>query len=517
VRLLQIVRVALRVAFSQLFGDRENGPRRVRDALQDLGGTFIKFGQMLSSQPDVLAPEYCSALFDLMDRIEPFPFDQAEKIFQEELGCQTADIFDSIEREPIATASIGQVHVAFLAGRKVAVKIQRPEATRDFGYDLAMMERMVCFIKKTRFKSLYWLIEPTSEFIAWTKEELDFRIEARYGERLGKCAADNPRACIPVIHSKWTTRRILVMDFLEGVTVLNYLRALESGDRETLDKVADLCFDPQRFALNITRTFLSDAFEHGMFHADLHPANIVIMEGSVVGYLDFGITGALSAYSKRHLISLTLAYSRGDLDALARSFFRITASRSNSNPREFRSGLERLSKEWYGNPGEGPRLRLSITRMMFGLLVLSRKTNLLPDREAVKYIRSAISVDSQVQRFAPGFDMGRRLEDICNAQLQIHSQHEAENVLWNGALRVAEYLQQIDSGELASRLETSVMEAASERALRRKTVGLAVAFFAVSLLVAMSGVPFQFGLNLITAELLFLAATGGLLLQTFRR
>lgn len=515
-RLLQIAQVLFRHAPSLLRDGPAAGPQKARAILQDLGGTFIKFGQMLSAQPDVLPPAYCSALFDLMDRVPPFSFDEAEKLFHAELGCGSSDLFESIANDPIATASVGQVYEARLDGRKVAVKVQRPEAARDFGCDLRLMEWMVCLVRVAHLKKLYWIIEPTAEFIEWTKEELDFRVEARYAERLGRCARDNPHARVPAVHWKSTTRRVLVVDFLEGITVLNYLRALESEDRDTLNQVAALGFDPQRFAVNVTRTFLQDAFRHGIFHADLHPANLLILPGNVVGYVDFGITGVLSAYSRRCLISLTLAYARGDMDALASSFFRITASRPDSNPRGFRHGLILLAKDWYGRPGDVPRLRMSITRMMFGLLVLSRKTALLPEREAVKYIRSAISVDSQVQRFAPGFDMGHHLELICKAQLGVESRNEVQTNLWNGALRVSEFLRRIESGDIFARLDALTIRAARERTKRRQTLGLSVILFSVSMLVALGETSFQFGLNLLTAELVFLCATAGLLLRALR-
>src|SRR5262249_44845047 len=155
-------------------------------------------------------------------------------------------------------------------------------------------------------------VEPVSEFIAWTREELDFRCEAGYMDRLRRNARDNPAERVPQVVSAYTTRRTLVMEFFDGVTVLNYLRAAAAGDDRVLRRLAAGGFDPAAFARNLIDNFLGDAFRHGAFHADLHPANLMVLPGNVVGYIDFGITGVLSIYSRRHLVAMTYAYTRGD-------------------------------------------------------------------------------------------------------------------------------------------------------------------------------------------------------------
>ncbi len=169
-----------------------SGPERLRALIEDLGGTFIKFGQMLALQPDILPLEFCNGLFDLLDSVSPAPFNQIEKIFIEEFGKSPAEIFDEIDREPIATASIGQVHVAYRDGRKLAVKVQRPNVESGFCGDIRLMVAAISIIKTLRVRSLYWMVQPTSEFVAWTAEELDYRREARYMEQHRQNARHNP-------------------------------------------------------------------------------------------------------------------------------------------------------------------------------------------------------------------------------------------------------------------------------------------------------------------------------------
>ena len=184
---------------------------------------------------------------------------------------------------PIATASIGQVHVAYLDGRKVAVKVQRPNVEIDFAGDIRLMAAAITLIKRLRVRSLYWMLEPTGEFLTWTHEELDYRYEARYMERLRRNALNNPRERVPEVFWPYTTRRTLVCEFFEGDTMLAYLRAHESGDEQLVSALKTTGFEPDRTARNIIDNFLGDVFQHGMFHADLHPANLMILPGNTVG------------------------------------------------------------------------------------------------------------------------------------------------------------------------------------------------------------------------------------------
>src|SRR5262249_29560536 len=181
-------------------------------------------------------------------------------------------------------------------------------------------------------KSLSWTLEPMGEFVAWTREELDYRREARYADKLRRNAENNPNEKVPEVFWDLTTRRTLVVEFLSGVTVLEYLRALNAGDEWAAHRLRASGFEPNRFARHIIDNFLGDAFQYGVFHADLHPANLLVLPGDVVGYVDFGITGVLSRYSRRHLVAMTLAYTRADVPGMADEFFRLTASEPGADP-----------------------------------------------------------------------------------------------------------------------------------------------------------------------------------------
>src|SRR5215510_6249187 len=337
-----------------------SGPERLRTLFEDLGGTFIKFGQMLALQPDILPLAYCNALFNLLDRITPFGFEQVEKIFVDEFGGRPVEIFAHFDPEPIATASIGQVYIAYLGEQKVAVKVQRPSVKTDFAGDIRLMTIAMHLITALHVKPLYWLLEPMREFVAWTREELDYRCEARYMEHTRRHAGDNAKEHVPAVFWEYTTHGILTIEFLEGVTVLDYLRALAAGDELMQQRLHSMDFEPNQFASNIIENFLADAFRHGMFHADLHPANLMIGRENTVGYIDFGITGVLSPYLRRHLVALTLAYARGDLDGMCASFFKVSARDADSDVEGFRRGLSMLAGDWYIVEGKVRHLRKNI-------------------------------------------------------------------------------------------------------------------------------------------------------------
>ena len=399
---------------NRVCGPPLSGPDRFKKLIEEIGGTFIKFGQMLALQSDLLPLEYCKVLFTLFDNVAAFSYEEVEQTFREDLKRSPAEIFDSFDVHPIATGSIGQVHVAMMGSHKVAVKVRRPSIASDFTADVAAMKTMVRIVKVFRIRALYWIIAPTEEFVAWTQEELDFRREAHYMEELGRNARENSAEKVPAVFWSCTTARILTAEFLEGMTVSEYLRRQEAGQQ--LEVSSD--FDSKTFGGNLIDNFLGDAFRHGMFHADLHPGNLMIMAGNTVGYIDFGISGVLSRYSRRHLIAMTLAYARGDLDAMCEAFFRITTRDHKASLQGFRHGLKEISSGWYGiHPGQR-RLRKSITSIMLDLLVLSRENGIWPQRDVIKYIRSAIALDGLMKTFSPGLDIGRRLEMACERHLR---------------------------------------------------------------------------------------------------
>jgi ubiquinone biosynthesis protein len=504
------------------------GPERFRRLFEDLGGSFIKFGQMLALQPDILPVEYCNALFNLLDRIAPFPFADVERVFVEELGRTPAQLFDEFDSKPLSTASIGQVHVAHRGGQKLAVKIQRPSVDVEFAGDIRLIQMAMGLIRGLRVTSLFWALEPMDEFAAWTVEELDYRREARYADRLRRNAADNPFERVPAVFWDLTTRRTLVMEYMPGVTALSYIREMEAGnDRAPKTRAAE--FDRDRFARHIIENFVGDVFRHGVFHADLHPANLLVLPGEVVGYVDFGITGVLSGYSRRHLVAMTLACTRADVDGMADAFFRLATSDAESDPALFRSSLAAASQDWYEGDGSETVLKKNFTLVMLDMLILCRKAGILPERDVIKYIRSAVAADGLITRLSPGFNVARCLEDACqelvmwellrtlrSPDLLSTVLESGRHLLENGAARAITVLRRIAEGDVSADLDITTGIDRDAR-LRRQTLRLAGMVVALTALLELTGGPAQFGVNIVTAEAALAGAALIALLLSIRR
>ncbi len=505
-------------------------PERFRLLLEDLGGTFVKLGQMLALQPDIISLEYCNALFKLLDRIEPADFSDLEKTFAEELGVPPSEFFDEIDSVPLATASIGQVHLAVRDGRTFAVKVQRPHVEYQVDGDLRLMKATVFLIEKLRLRRLKWLMEPLTEFVTWTREEMDYRNEARYMERLGENARDNPFERIPEILRSCSTRRTLAVEYLEGTTVLDYLRALEAGDRLTLLRLARSGFDADRFARNIIENFLGDAFQFGLFHADLHPANLLILPNNVVGYVDFGITGVLSPYSRRQLVAMTLAYTRGDLDGMCDAFLKISSMDPDADPDGFRRGLFQAGEKWYEVDGRTRRLTKNFTHIMLDMVKLSRRAGIWPAREVIKYIRSAIAIDGLITRFAPSIDFGPALEEVCSRRLRWHvladslsfgnlvdSWNSSAHLARKGVVEAADFLDRLGKGEVPLRAQMREPDGAAPGHWRQRALHLAGLVFILALAMYLFEDRAAVGVNLFTAKALVAGGALVALVRTFRR
>ncbi|HWP85292.1 MAG TPA: AarF/UbiB family protein, partial [Terriglobia bacterium] len=396
------------------------GPERLRLLLEELGGSFLKFGQILSVQVDALPREYCNALMNLLDRVPPFRKEQVRQVFLEELGKPPEELYREFDYQPIASASIGQAHRALLPDATVvAVKVQRPGIQELFRRDAVLLQAFVRVAFLLRIRSLYFLRDPVREFRDWLEDELDYRREAAYAQGLGRNAAGNPAERVPKIYWELTTARVLTMDYLEGVSISQYLRLKEQGDEAALRQLDALGFVPATFVSNVINNFMSDAFRYGLFHADLHPANLLILKDNVVGYVDFGIVGHLTPEARRKQIQLSMAYARGNTDEIFEAFLDTCLFTSSVDVAGFRKELEKRCQSWYRQPAIGgiPQLQRSLTVAMVDLLSLCRNYGLLVDREMIKYIRSLFLADGLISLLSPGLDLTPQIRKVCEDYL----------------------------------------------------------------------------------------------------
>lgn len=270
---------------------KKTNPRFLRNFFEEAGGSFIKFGQLLALRVDVLPKEYSEEMFDLMDNVKPYSYDLVLATFLEELGVRPEELFKRFEKEPFAAASFGQVHGAKLKdGSVVVVKVMRPGIEDDVAVDFILLDffaTVVTFLYP--FKALDWH-EFANEFKKWTKKELDYRIEAENAERMYKNTRGVKSVAIPKTYHNLTTKRIIVQEYIEGFPLTRILRGLKDG-RLTKEKLLKLGIDLEKIPNLLTQEVLREYFVYQFFHGDLHPGNIILKPGNIIGMVDFGIMG----------------------------------------------------------------------------------------------------------------------------------------------------------------------------------------------------------------------------------
>ncbi|MGH3047399.1 MAG: ABC1 kinase family protein, partial [Gaiellaceae bacterium] len=281
--------------------------RRLREMLDELGPTFVKFGQLLSTRPDVVPPDIVFELKALQDAVRPFPFAQAERVVEEELGLTLERLFLEFDETPIAAASIGQVHRAVLPnGRHVVVKVQRPDAPRQIEADLELMYQ-VARLARERVRALEFIdtVALVDEFARGIRQELDYRLEARNAEQFHRNFAGHPHVRVPRVYWSYSRARVLTLELLEGVHVRDIdLRSYTLDER-------------RRIAYQIAEAWMTMIFRHGFFHGDPHPSNIMVLEQSdQIGLVDFGTAGSLAADDTSKLTGLFIDAVNQNIEAL---------------------------------------------------------------------------------------------------------------------------------------------------------------------------------------------------------
>lgn len=277
--------------------DRGLAPVHLRLALEELGTTFIKAGQILSTRADLLPPAYIRELGRLQDHVPPVGVAQIRQELVEELGETPEALFAQFDETPLASASIGQVHRAVLPdGQRVVVKVQKPGIARMIDVDLAIL-RYLAGVAATRV--LPWgrldAVALVDEF-AWTlRGELDYEREARNAAALARNFSDDPTLRVPRVHGRFTTRRVLVMEEIHGIRIDDEAGLREAG------------IDPPTLAQRSARILLRSIFEHGLYHADPHPGNFLICRDGSLAALDFGMIGRLDAVLRDALLRAVLA------------------------------------------------------------------------------------------------------------------------------------------------------------------------------------------------------------------
>jgi len=274
------------------------------DSLLTLGPTFIKLGQLLSTRPDVLPPEYVDVLTDLQDRVPPADWENARVVLEEELG-PVDDVFDDFDREPISGASLGQVYTAQVEGEPVAVKVRRPGIEELVEADLRVVRWtlpvVARFVGEGRAFSLRSLAD---EFSKTIREEMNYDREAEMLTEIRANFADDPAVAIPPVYDDYSSSRVLTMQYISGTKISN----VEELERKGIDR--------SRVAETLERTYLQMIIEDGVFHADPHPGNLAVRDDGTVVFYDFGMSGRVDEFVQQKIVDFYVAVANQDIDAI---------------------------------------------------------------------------------------------------------------------------------------------------------------------------------------------------------
>lgn len=314
--------------------------RRVRLLLEELGPTFIKFGQILSTRSDLLPPEFLEELSYLQDQVAPVSWEEARQVLESELEAPAEAYFSHIDPQPIASASLAQVHLAtLLSGEEVILKIQRPNIEQTINTDLDILHDLTNLAQsRTALGARFEVAELAEEFALALRNELDFRREAWNADRFRKNFAGEKHLYVPKIFWDLTTRRLLVMERVEGIKI-DDLPALEAAG-----------YDRRRIAEHAARFVLKEVLIDGFFHADPHPGNLIIMPGEVIGVIDFGIVGRLNERERVDLARLFIAVVQLDIDAVVDQLYRMGVASPKTDRQGLHRDLRRLLSQYYGRP-----------------------------------------------------------------------------------------------------------------------------------------------------------------------
>jgi ubiquinone biosynthesis protein len=346
-RLSEIAQVAVRHGFGYAIDGRKGGDpavegtargRHLREMLDELGPTFVKFGQLLSTRPDIVPPDIIAELRSLQDDVRPFSYDDIEKMIEEDLGQPIERLFTEFDPQPLAAASIGQVHRATLPnGRRVAVKVQRPNAPRQIEADLSLMYQAARLVKE-RIRALDFIDanEIVDEFARSIRQELDYRLEARNADAFHKDFAGHPHVAVPRVYWTYTRSRVLTLEYLDGVQLVDL--ELDAWSLEQRRHLAYL----------ITETWMTMIFRNGFFHADPHPANILVLSPERIGLVDFGLTGKLTDDDMSKLTRLFIDAASENIEILPKRLADLGVRYPKEREEEFVAALRDLYYHYYG-------------------------------------------------------------------------------------------------------------------------------------------------------------------------
>lgn len=373
--------------------DQMSLPMRARLTLEELGPTFVKLGQILSTRPDIIPQEYIRELEKLQDKVPPYSYDLVEKMVQKELRANVSDLFQSFDEKPFAAASLGQAHKAILKEDKVkvVVKVQRPDIEKIIETDLDILFQLARLTEKYIPESrLYDPVGVAEEFAKTIRMELDYGTEGRNAERFRKNFKEDKTVYIPKIYWELSSKRILTMECIEGIKI-NHLKELDKAG-----------YDRKKIAENGAKAFMKQMLIDGFFHADPHPGNILVMEKEIIGFMDFGMMGKIDEESREKYIDLLIAVLEYDSNKILAGMLELGfTSQETIDTRSLKIDIEDILAQYYDKALKEIKLGEFITQ----LVQISIKYHIKMPAELTLIGKSLLTIEGIGLALDPDFNL----------------------------------------------------------------------------------------------------------------
>ncbi len=362
--------------------------KRLVAAFNELGPTFVKLGQILSTRTDLLPESITSELATLQDSVSTVPFEEIREQLEKELGENWRDHFEEFEESPLASASIAQVHRATLkGGRRVVLKVQRPGVKPKITGDLGVLYALAGWLEEGIIEAAAMDLRGTvTSFTKSILQELDFRIEARNLERFRTLHQDNAQVVFPEVFEALSTEEVLCMEFLEG---RNFATAIEEG--EDVSEAADAYF----------KVAYKMLFIDGFFHGDLHPGNVLVMEGHRLGVLDCGMVGRLSPAMKDKVIDILHAVLNEDLEGVARTFYDLSIRTELVDYQRFESDVIELGERYLSGL---PLSEVQIGMLFSEIVAGAARHNVRMPTDFTMMFKAIVTTEGMAKMIAPQTD-----------------------------------------------------------------------------------------------------------------
>jgi len=401
--------------FLRAFSGRRHEPRaqRLREALETLGPIFVKFGQVLSTRRDLLPLDIADELARLQDRVPPFPSDLAVTEIEKSLGKPIERLFSSFEKNPVASASIAQVHLARLHdGREVAVKVLRPGVEQAIANDLALLETAAMLAERWAEGRRLKPRQVVAEFERHLEEELDLMREAANGSQLRRNFADSRLLVVPEVYWDLCAQRVMVMQRMHGIPI---------SQRKIIEQRG---IDIPALARAGVEIFFTQVFRDGFFHADMHPGNILVADDGRYVALDFGIMGTLTEGDKSYLAQNFLAFFNRDYRRVAQAHLDAGWVPPDTRVDEFEAAIRAVCEPIFARP---------LKEIFFGKLLLrlfqtSRRFNVEVQPQLVLLQKTLLNIEGLGRELDPDLDLWRTAKPYLERWMR-------EQIGWQGFVR----------------------------------------------------------------------------------